>query len=64
LRGIQTQLYGGLKGGLPEVGEQVADFLLGGVDDLAGGGSVDGLGHALTQLLEAATQEFEEILGR
>jgi hypothetical protein len=55
LRGIQSQLHGGLEGGLAELGEQAADFLLGGVDDLTRRRPVDGLGHALTQLLEAAT---------
>jgi hypothetical protein len=52
LRGIESELHGGLIGGLAEVGEQIADFLLAGVDDLAGGSLVDGRGDILTKLLE------------
>jgi hypothetical protein len=64
LRGIEAELHGGLVGGLPEVSEEVSDLLLGGVDDLAGGGLVDGGGHVLTELLEAAAQLFQKGGGR
>jgi hypothetical protein len=53
-------LEGGLKGGLSEVGQQVPDLLLAGIDDLTGGGLVDGGGHLLTQVLETATQLFHK----
>ena len=55
MRGIEAELDGGLIGGLSEVGEEVADFLLASIDDLASGGGVDGGSHTLTKLLEAAT---------
>jgi hypothetical protein len=64
LRGIEAKLDGGLKGGPSEVGEEVADLLLAGVDDLAGGGAVDGGGHVLTKLLEAAAQLEQQIVRR
>jgi len=60
LRGIEAELHGGLVGGLPEVSEEVTDLLLRGIDDLPGGGVVDGGGHILTKLLEAAAQLFQE----
>ena len=56
MRGVEAELDGGLVGGLSEVGEEVADLLLAGVDDRPGGGGVDGGGNALTELLEAAAQ--------
>lgn len=55
MRGIEAELNGGLKGGLSKVGKEVANFLLAGVDDLAGGSRVDGGSHSLTELLEATT---------
>lgn len=63
MRGIEAELDGGLKGGLPEVGEEVADLLLTSVDDRPSGGSVDGGSHTLTKLLEAAAQLFQEGVG-
>src|SRR5438105_1827763 len=60
LRGIEAELNGGLVGGLPEVREEVTDLLLRGIDDLTGGGLVDGGGHILTESLEAAAQLFQE----
>src|SRR5690348_15467637 len=60
LRGVAAELQGGLVGGLSEVGEEVADLLLAGVDDVAGGGAVDGIGHVLTELLEAAAQLVQQ----
>ena len=63
MRGVEAELDGGLVGGLPEIGEEVADLLLAGVDDLAGRGRIDGGGHALTKSLEAASQLFQEGVG-
>lgn len=60
MRGVEAELHGGLVGGLAEVGEQVADFLLRSVDDLSGGSLVDGGGDVEAELLEAAPQQFEE----
>src|SRR5947209_5393217 len=60
LRGVGAELQGGLVGGPAEVSEEVADLLLAGVDDLTGGGLVDGGGHVLTQLLKAAPQLVEQ----
>lgn len=63
MRGVESELDGGLIGSLSEVGEQVADLLLGSVDDLAGWGLVDSLGDILAELLEAAAEVLEERLG-
>lgn len=60
MRGVEAELEGGLIGGLAEVGEEVTDLLLGGIDDLTGGGLVDGGGHVLTKLLKAAAQLLQE----
>src|SRR5262245_49095652 len=64
LRGFESELECGLVGGQTEVGEEVADLLLAGVDDLAGGGGVDGSGHVGAELLEVTAHLFEQILGR
>jgi hypothetical protein len=64
LRGFESELDGGLVGGLSEVSEQVADFLLRGVDDLAGWRLVDGVSDVVTEFLEAAAQLLEELVGR
>ena len=64
MRGVGAELEGGLVGGLAEVSEEVADLLLAGVDDLASGGTVDGGGHVLTQLLEAAAQLVQQDVRR
>jgi len=56
-------LDGDLIGDLPEVGEEVADLLLAGVDDRSGGGPVDGGSHPLAKLLEAAAQQVQEGVG-
>jgi hypothetical protein len=63
LRGFESELEGGLEGGGAEVSEQVADLLLAGVDDLPGGGLVDGVGHVAAERLETASQLFEQVLG-
>jgi hypothetical protein len=64
LRGVGAELDGGLVGGPSEVGEEVADLLLAGVDDLAGGGGIDGSGDVLTKLLKAAAQLFQQSVRR
>jgi len=64
LRGFEAELECGLIGGQAKVGEQVADLLLGGVEDLAGGGGVDGGGDVMAKLLELTAQLVEQILGR
>src|SRR5262245_57225113 len=63
LRGVEAELHGGLVGGLPEVGEQVPHLLLGGVDDLTGGGLVDSGGHVRAELLEVTAHLLEEVVG-
>jgi len=60
LRGVGAELDGGLIGGLAEVSEKVADLFLAAVDDLAGRSGVDGVGHILTKLLEAAPQLIQQ----
>jgi len=64
LRGVGAELDRGLIGGLSEVREEVADLLLAGIDDLTGGRPVDGGGHLLTQVLEAAAQLFQKRIRR
>src|SRR5580692_1491312 len=64
LRGVGAELHGGLVGGPSEVGEEVADFLLAGVDDLAGRGGIDGRGDVLTKLLKATAQLFQQSVRR
>ena len=59
MRGIEAELDSGLESGVPEVGEEVADLLLACVDDRPSRGGVDGGGHLLTKLLEAAAQLFQ-----
>src|SRR5262249_8149577 len=59
-RGIDFHLQGLLVDLLSEAGEQVTDLLLAVVDDLALGGSVDGVGDALAEFLEAATQGLKQ----
>jgi hypothetical protein len=54
LRGVGAELQSSLIGSRSEVSEEVTDLLLTGVDNLTGGGVVDGVGHILTELLEAA----------
>ena len=60
MRGVGAELDGGLIGGLAEVGEEVADLLLTGVDDVSGRCLVDGVGHVSTELLKASTQLFQQ----
>jgi hypothetical protein len=60
LRGVGPELDGGLIGGRAEVSEEVAHPFLTGVDDLSGGGGVDGGGYVVTELLKAAAQLLQE----
>lgn len=60
MRGVGTELQGGLVGSLSEVSKQVPNLLLAGIDDLTGGRLVDGGGHRHTQLRETATQFFHK----
>lgn len=48
MRGVGAELDRGLIGSLSEIREEVADLLLAGIDDLAGGRLVDGGGYLLT----------------
>jgi hypothetical protein len=64
LRGVEAELHGGLVGSLSQVREEVADFLLAGVDDLAGRGLVDGVGDLLAKVLELAAELVQEVGGR
>jgi hypothetical protein len=63
LRGVGAELDGGLESGEPEVGEEVANLLLAGVDDSSGRCGVDSSGHILAELLETPTKLFQEIGG-
>ena len=63
-RGIDTQLEGGLVGRLAEVAEEVADGLLAVADDVAGGGTADGIGHVTAELLELVLEGLGQGLGR
>src|ERR1700690_3685634 len=60
LGGVGAELDGGLIGGVAEGSEEVADPFLAAVDDLAGRSGVDGVGHILTKLLEAAPQLIQQ----
>src|SRR5437763_17159985 len=62
-RGVESELHSGLIGGRPEGGEQVADLFLAAVNDLAGGGLVDGVGDIATELRELALQLLEQFVG-
>src|ERR687884_1997327 len=63
LLGLEAELDRGLVGGLAEAGEEIADLLLAGVDDLPGWGLVDGLGHPPAEVLELLAQLLDESLG-
>src|SRR5205807_1496238 len=62
-RGINLQLQSGLVGVAAEVGEEVADLLLAGVEDVAGGSLVDGVGDATAEFLKAAAEALQEGVG-
>src|SRR4051812_23954805 len=63
LLGLEAELDGGLVGGLAEAGQEIADLLLAGVDDPAGWGLVDGIGHPPAELLELGAELLDEGLG-
>src|SRR3954469_16677873 len=63
LPGPGAELDGGLVGGLAEAGQEIADLLLAGVDDPAGWGLVDGIGHPPAELLELGAELLDEGLG-
>src|SRR4051794_33433805 len=63
LLGLEAELDGGLVGGLAEAGQEVADLLLAGVDDLAGWRVVDGIGHPPAEPLELSAELLDEGLG-
>jgi hypothetical protein len=63
LRGGGAELDGGLEGSAAELGEEVAHLLLAGVNDLAGGGGVDGVGDVMAEALEADTQLIQQGVG-
>jgi hypothetical protein len=64
LRGVGAELDGGLISGLSKVGEEVADLLLAGIDDLTGGCLVDGVSDVLTELLEASAELMQKSIRR
>ncbi len=59
--GVEAELHGGLVGGLSQVGEEVTNLLLTGVENLAGGGLVDGVGDLLAEVLELAAELVQQI---
>src|SRR3954447_15827318 len=63
LLGPEAELDSGLVGGLAEAGQEIADLLLAGVDDLAGRSLVDGIDHPPAELLELLAQPLHEVLG-
>src|SRR3954447_5572957 len=63
LLGLEAELDGGLVGGLAEAGQEIANLLLAGVEDLAGWRVVDGIGHPPTELLELHAELLDEGLG-
>ena len=63
LVGLEAELDGGLVGGLAEAGQEIADLLLAGVDDLPGWRLVDGLDHPPAELLELVAELLHEGLG-
>lgn len=64
MRGVGAELQGSLIGGRAEVGQQIANLFLAGVDDLTGRSLIDGGSDIVTQLLEAATQLIQKGLRR
>lgn len=60
MRGVGAELEGDLVSGESKVGEQVANLLLAGVDDLTGGSSVDGGSDISAELFEADAKLFSE----
>src|SRR3954466_11671368 len=63
LLGLEAELDGGLVGGLAEAGQEAANLLLAGVDNLAGWRVVDGIGHPPAEVLELLAQLLHEGFG-
>src|SRR4051794_26950027 len=63
LLGLEAELDGVLVGGLAGAGQEVADRLLAGVNDLAGRGLVDGIDDPPAELLELGAELLDEVLG-
>ena len=63
MRGVEAELDGSLIGDSSEVGEEITDLLLAGVDDLANGCPVDSGGHSLAKLLEMTAHLLQEGIG-
>jgi hypothetical protein len=63
LRGVEAGLEGGLVGVLSEVGAEVADAFLAGVEELAGWGLVDGVGDLLAEQFEAPLELLAKVVG-
>jgi hypothetical protein len=64
LRGVGTELKGGLIGGRAEVCQKVANLFLAGVDDLTGRCLVDSGRHIVTQSREVAAELIQKGLSR
>ena len=64
MRGVETELEGGLESGLAEVSEEIADLLLALIDDLTRLGLVDRRCHLPTQFLERAAHLHQQVLYR
>lgn len=64
MRGVGAELEGDLVSGESKVGQEVADLLLTGVDDLTGGSFVDSLGDVSAELLESVAELLLERVGR
>lgn len=63
MRGVESGLDGSLVDVLAEVGQEVADLVLAGVDDVSRGSLVDGVGDLLAETFEAVAQLFTEVVG-
>jgi hypothetical protein len=63
LRGVETELHGGLVGLLSEACQQVADLLLAVGEDAARCGLVDGDADVAAELLELSPQTVDKIIG-
>jgi hypothetical protein len=64
LRGIESQLQGGLEDDESEIGEEIADGVFGLVEDLSGCRAVDGSGDIGAELVEVLPELFAEGVGR
>jgi hypothetical protein len=62
LRGIESELDGGLESRLSEVGEEVADLLFGLIDDGPRLSGIDGGSDIDAELIEAVAQEGAKVV--